>query len=437
MTQALSPTIKTKNRLWTADGAPVGFWSTVSNWSGELFWVLAGKFALMGANAAVMLLLANRLELKTYALLVITISGQLLISRLLMMGVDAGMVRLTAIPELKSRSQEVVTAGLLLIGYASVGLVLIMLVGIPVFSRVGVPTWVVLCVGMGAIGTAFVDYGYSYRLERQEYPLAALAQGGTAVWRFALTALAVVTLPAYGFLVFVAYHGASLVSGLAQALVISKVSHRPERGLIKRLLSYSSWLGQANVVVIFSLYQGTFILTILKQDAETGRFGLALTLSLGFFAIFQAYSEYLSVRVRSVQYVKEIPRFIKRAFAAAFIMALACVPVVFVIATLVPWLLGPEWHAAVPIFLYLSAAMVLLIFQAPLVATCHYLLKPRWITFSWVIQAAIILVVGLLLSPHMGARGAAIAQLSGSVLAFVLLSYQVGVSWRSAAKAEG
>ena len=403
----------------------------------ELFWVLAGKFALMGANAVVMLFLAKWLDLKTYGLFVIAISGQLLLSRLLMMGVDSAMVRLTTIPELKSRSQEVVRAGLVFMSYTSAALVLVMVVAIPVLSHFAIPTWVPACIVAGAIGSALVDYGYSYRMARHEFPLATLAQGGTAVSRLALTALTAVQLSAYSFAVFVAYHGASFISGLVQTLLIVRATERPERGLIKRLLSYSSWLGQANVIVIFSLYQGTFLLMILSDPEETGRFGLALSLSLGFFAIYNAYSEYLSVRVRALDHLRDLPRFIRRALVVALVLMLGCVPVIVFIAMLIPWFLGPEWLSEVSIFVYLSAAMAVTILRAPLVAACHYLLKPKLITFEWGTQAILVALAGLILAPEMGAVGAAIAQLLGSILVFVLLSYLVFASWRAAAKADG
>lgn len=436
MMQALPSTIKTKDKLWAAIGGPIDFRAALTKSSRELFWVLAGKFALMGANAIVMLFLAKRLDLITYGLFVLTISGQLLISRLLMMGVDSAMVRLTMIPELKPRSQEVVTAGLIFMAYTSGALVVAMLIAIPVLSHFAIPAWVLPCVVAGAIGSALVDYGYSYRLARQEFPLATLAQGGTAVWRMALTALTAVQLSAYTLAVFVAYHGASFISGLLQTLLIFKHSRRPDRGLVKRLLSYSSWLGQANVIVIFSLYQGTFLLMILHHPEETGRFGLALSLSLGFFAIYNAYSEYLSVRVRALRHSRELPQFIRRALVVAVILMLGCVPVIFVIAMLISWFLGSKWLEAVPTFIYLSAAMVVTILRAPLVAACHYLLKPKLITVEWGLQAILVGIAGFILAPQMGAVGTAIAQLLGSILVFLLLSYLVAASWRDATKAE-
>ena len=431
MTQSVPSTLNGKKRLWAAIGGPLDLWSTVSKGTGELSWVVAGKLALMGSNAVLMLFLANRLQLNIYGLLVFTISGQLLISRLLLLGVDAGMIRLTGIPELRSRSREVVTAGLFVIGCASGVLAIVTVLTIPFFSHSATPVWVVLCIAAGAIGIALVDYGYSFRMARHEYPPAAFAQGGTAVCRLGLTILAALKWPAYPVAVFVAYHGASLISGVVQTLLIARVSERPDRALIKRLLGYSFWLGKANVIVIFTLYQGTFLLMMLKQTAATGVFGLGLTLSLGFFAIYTAYSEYLAVRIRAVEHINDIGRFMKRATAAALVLMLACVPIVVVIAAVMPWFVGPEWRA-VAIFVYLSASMMLLILQAPLVAASHYMLKPHLITLGWVIRAIFIAVAGILLAPQMGAIGAAIAQLIGSGLALVVLAWLVIRAYRGA-----
>ncbi len=429
MTHSL--TVRKGSQLWAAAGGPLGLWSQVRTHSGQLSWVLAGKFGLLGANAAVMLFLANHLELKAYGLLVITISCQLLLSRVLMVGVDAGMVRLTALPELSLRSQEVVTAGLILMACTSGLMLLVWLLIAPALASFAVPNWLVACIAAGAIGTSLVDYGYNYRLARHEYSLAALAQGGTAIWRVGLTIFAAVMLPAYPIAVFAAYHGASLLSGVFQTVIVAARRRRPSRELIKRLLGYSFWLGNANVIVIFSLYQGTLLLTLLKQPEATGLFGLGLTLSLGFFAIYNAYSEYLSVRIRSVAHVEEIGRFIKRAMAGALLLALACVPLVLAVTVLMHSMLAPRWLEVLPIFLYLSASMVLLIFQAPLVATCHYLLKPQLITLGWVVRVVLIGVAGFMLAQVMGATGAAIGQLVGSTLALLVLSGLVARSWRS------
>lgn len=419
-------------RLRAAAGESYGLWSQARSRAGELSWVLSGKLGLMGANAALMLFLAHRLELKTYGLLVMAISAQLLISRLLMMGVDAGMIRLRGIPELHPRSAEVVTAGLVVMLYTTGALLLISVLATPVLLHFDMPGWVLASIVAGAIGTSLVDYGYSFRLAHHQYALAALAQGGTAIWRLGLTALVAILLPAYP-LVFIAYHGASLLSGMAQTAVLTKGTRAwPERGLVRRLLRYSLWQGKANVIVIFSLYQGTFLLMLLRQQAATGIFGLALTLSLGFFAIYNAYFEYLLARIGSVEDIKALPQFMRRAFGGSLVLTLACAPAIFAIAVLVPWLLRPQMSQVVPIFCYLAASMALLILQAPLEAACHYFLRPRLVSFGWLMRAVLIGIAGLILAPKFGAIGAAIAQLIGSALALVALASIVAGVLRSA-----
>lgn len=420
-----------KFRLGAARGGPIGLLLPLRHQSAELSWVLAGKLALIAANAAVMLFLARWLELETYGLLVITISCQLLISRLLMVGVDAGIVRLTALPELKERAGAVVAAGLVFISWTSVGLIVVALLAVPLLATFDTPIWILLCIVAGAVGTSLVDYGYSFRLTRNEYRLAALAQGGTGLWRFGVATVAAFALPAFPIAVFLAYHGASLFSGLVQTLFVTRVTQRPDRALMGRLLRYSVWQGKASVIVIFCLYQGTFLLMILNEPAATGIFGLGLTLSLAFFAIYTAYSEYLHVQVGLIENIRTLPRFMARAETAALLMILACVPIVVAVAKLIPLLFGPDWDEVVPTFVYLAASMVLLIAQAPLVAACHYLFKPHLITLGWAIRAVVVVLAGVILFAQIGAIGVAIAQLIGSVVTLLALSWFVVRSFRA------
>ena len=439
MNQAIPSTINAKNRLWAAIGGPIGLWSTLRKGGTELSWVLGGKFASMGANAALMLFLAERLDLRTYGLLVITISGQLLISRLLLLGVDVGMIRLVAVPDLQSREREVVTAGLVIIICTSAVLIVLALLSVPILARFGIPGWVIACVVFGSIGTALVDYGYGFRLAHQQYPSAALAQGGTALFRLAITSIAVVSLVAHPFGVLLSYHGASLCSGILQTLIIAGLNWRgPGKALKQRLLRYSLWQGKANVLVILTLYQGTFILMLLQEQAETGIFGLALTLSLGFFAIYNAYGDYLLARIRSVEHIWDLPGFLRHSLLVGLFLILACVPVVFALTKLLPWFLGPEWLEVVPVFVCLAGSMLLLILQAPLEAACHYLMKPHLVTFGWLVRAVFSGFGGLIFaSTTERATGVAIGQLFGLALGLLVLSYVVAAALRTAAKAEG
>jgi O-antigen/teichoic acid export membrane protein len=104
---------------------------------------------------------------------------------------------------------------------------------------------------------------------------------------------------------------------------------------------------------------------------------------------------------------------------------------VVLIATVLPWFLKAELIPVIPIFICVAASMSLLILQGPLVAICHYLLRPHLITVGWVLRAVFIGVIGVILAPRMGSMGAAIAQLIGSGLALIPLTLLVATSLRS------
>jgi O-antigen/teichoic acid export membrane protein len=397
--------------------------------------MLAGKFGLIGANAALMFLLAERLALETYGLLVTLISAQLLLSRVLMLGVDAGMIRMRTIPELRRQAQAVVQAGLVVIGSTTTALILCALAVAwlwPVSAMPRLPLWALAAVIGGAVGTALVDYSYGFHLAQLHYRVASMIQSGTALARLGGTFCAVWLFPQKTPLVFLSYMGVTLLSGMVQAAALLRCQGPwPARPLIWRLLRYSSWQCVSNVVIVFSLYQGTFLLPALGQQAATGLFGLGLTLSLGFFAVYNAFSEYLLPYGARVEHARALPRFLGRACSLAGMLVMAGVLVTGVIGSLVPWLLRPELHMVVPIFYLLAASMLLHILQCPFEVACHYLLCPQLVMVVGVLRAISIILFGLALAPARGAAGVGLAQLGGTALACLTLVVLVVVQLRT------
>ena len=402
----------------------------------KLTWVLAGKLVLMGANAALMLFLAQHLELKFYGLLVAAISGQLFLSRLLMLGIDGGMIRLRTVPDLHQQSQKVVQMGLFVILYATGVLTLIWLAIALTSLWVSVPRWPLWLVSstfVGAVGTALVDYNYSYRLSELEYRAASLIQSATGIARLALTTSVVLFFPAYPFLVFFVYPAASLLSGLG--LTVSMLGRGwlpPDHTLIRRLLRFSFWLGASNMTIIFNLYQGTFLLILLGKETETGIFGLCLTFSMGFFVLYNAYGEYLLPRMARLKTPKELQRLLARALGGGLAIAIASVPVVIAMGIILPKLLRPELQAMSATFYCLAVSMLLLLVQGPLECTCIYLLRPHLMVLGWMLRVLFAVLLGVALASQWGALGAAVAQLGAAVgalvtfMVFVILQIRAG-----------
>lgn len=406
----------------------------------DFAWVVAGKVAQMGANAVLMLLLAQSLDLLTFGLLVTVISGQLLLSRVLLLGVEVGIIRLHTVPEMRHRIGALQRAGLAVIRWTSLGSILLTLAVVWTMVSLDIehwPIWAIASVVVGGVGVALVDYCYSAYLSHLRYRAGSIMHGGVALLRLAITALFALKVPQHPELAFFGYTGVSLIAGLAQtAMVVRDDGGKPDRALVRRLLRYSLWNGAASIAVVLSLYQGIFLLDWLGQRVATGGFGLALTLSMGFFAAHLAFLEYLQPRAARIESLTALPSFLARTSGAALALSLGCIPIALVIGLMIPRLLRPELQGIAPVFYYLSASMLLLLWQTPLMVACHYLLRPELVTVNQVVRVICVAGLALALAPAKGAAGMAVAQLGGTMLASIVLGVQVIFAVRAARKAE-
>src|SRR5215470_9896966 len=81
----------------------------------SLGWVSAGKLAVLIGNGLLVLFLSQRLNLNTYGIFVAMVGAQTLLSRVLMLGVETGMISLKNTRDLLTRSEDLERAGFLVI----------------------------------------------------------------------------------------------------------------------------------------------------------------------------------------------------------------------------------------------------------------------------------------------------------------------------------
>lgn len=410
-------------------------WHGLKGHLGQLAWVLGGKGMLLAGNALLMLMLARHLDLETYGLFATVIGAQVLVSRILLLGLDGGVVRLANLQEL--RPKQVVRSGLMILAYTSIALVVLSAAGWILLEKSGRwPVWAVGAAVTGSIGMALIDYSYFCRLAELGYRTGALLQGGPAVARFAITGVALYTIPAYPAAVFLAYGGVNLACGAWQFLVLlHRASEAPGPGVVGRTLRYSAWSGVANVTAALNLHQGTFLLVMFGKRSEAGVYGLALTVALGIFAVKNAYYEYVYPQILQNNDPKSLPRFLLRSMAGGAAIAALGVAGLAAAGWLMPRLVPHEMWAAVPVLYYLGGSMLLLFVQVPLDATSQYLLKPQYTVLGWLVRVASTAILGLALVQAEGALGAAKAQLLGSVLAFGVIAVLIALSSRGAIRA--
>jgi O-antigen/teichoic acid export membrane protein len=412
-------------------------WIQLRSHAHGLTWVVAGKGAFLGANAVLLLFLAQRLTVDSYGQMVVFIGAQVLISRVLLLGVDNGMIRLRTLPDLHARDQEVIGAGLLVL-MCTCGMLLLGTFVAGSFVNGSANSWwspwTAIGVTVGSIGTALVDYGYAYHLTRWSYRTAALVQGGTAMVRLVATSVAVFLTSVFGgHFVLLVYAGVSFLSGLLQAGILTKRSHAwPAAEVVRRLLRYSLWQAGASVTAVLSLYEGTFLLIFVNQRSETGIFGVGLTFSLGFFGIYVAFYEYFFPRMVRTASLGLLPQVLVRTMGGAVLVILGCVALIFAIGKLAPYLIKPALWGGVPVFYCLAASMLLLILQSPFEAACQYLLRPGLVVFVWVVRVLCTALLGLALAPTRGAMGLALAQTGASAIGLIVIVSSTLIALRSA-----
>lgn len=413
-------------------------WAGMRRGAGNFAWLLVGKLGQLGANAGTMLLLAYFLDLAAYGLFVTAVGLQLLLSRGVLLGMDRGMLRLRMLPEWRACPDAVMQTGLaLLLGAGGVTLLgaVVLAWGLNRLAPTPWPDYLVVALALGAIGVALVDYVTGYRIARMEYRAAGLLQCGTAVVRLAFIIGALWAATSNLQLVFLAYIAASLIVGGLQAASAAREARkegkrwRPQARLTRHLIRFSVWKAAADLGSVLSLHLGVFLLTFLGQRTPAGLFGLGLTLSMAFFAVVNAFADYLVSRIVQVRRRADLPRYLKRAYAAAVGVILLCIPAILLVSTLAPWILRS--NQLVHVFLVLAASMLLLILQCPLTAVCYYLMRPHYAFAALVACVAANGGIGILLIPTWGAKGAAYAQLGGTAFGLAAIAALVGIAARS------
>ena len=127
-------------------------------------------------------------------------------------------------------------------------------------------------------------------------------------------------------------------------------------------------------------------------------------------------SEFIFSRIVRLGSLDRLPRFLLKASGAAVLVALSCVPVALALGKIAPYILKQQLWTSIPAFFWLTAAMLVLILQAPFQAACHYLMRPDFVAIGWVVRIASIALLGWRAAPVYGATGVAAAQFGGSVI---------------------
>lgn len=215
--------------------------------------------------------------------------------------------------------------------------------------------------------------------------------------------LALYTLPTGAVL------GVGLVPRVGRLISAAMAAPKKARGLLRELVKYTSWVALASSAYVAMPYLLRFIVVHKASLEEVGVFsaGMAFTMALGTVngalravlfpevTAFRGDSEvrtYLGGLARGVRYFAPV--------AAVGIGALAIAQ---------PWILGPGYGGAVPVFMVTAIGLTLVAYLGLATIVVHTMMKPHldaWVNVGRVLG---MILMAWSLVPRFGALGAGFA----------------------------
>jgi O-antigen/teichoic acid export membrane protein len=378
---------------------------------------------MTAANGILMLACALAyMDEPTFGRFAAAIGAQLLCSRAILAGLDQGVVRLFT----AGRSPDAVVRAAVAITALLGGLAIAAAAGLG--ARGGLGPFdgpVVLAIGIGAAGTAWFDLGCAALLARLEYRRAGCLMAILPSIRLVATLLAAALSPPAGLLPFLVFPAVTMIGGLVVlAATIARHGLRPDRGTVRRVFGYSWWIGLGDAGAVLSLQGGLFLLVGLGMLAEAGRFGFALQIVQGFFAVFVAFYQALLPKAARLPSAAALPAFLRTAWRTAAILCGGTAISALGAGLVLPMIVGgirPDLAGFTDGFYALTLFTMVLLLEAPLGVTCQYLLRPRLHVAALWLRCALIAALGLWLVPAHGGLGAGLAQTGGALLAALAL----------------
>jgi hypothetical protein len=395
-------------------------------------WLLSGKLVALAANGALLFALAALLAPAHFGLIVTTVSAQIIVSRVLLLGTDVATFRVQALeprwtPHLAGASLRLVLSLIAIataFAFASTHPIAVRLLP--------GPWWFGPIVVTGAAGMALHDYVYWRRLAGIGYRAASLMTSGAAMSRLALV-----------MALLIAGAKNPLLLLMAMAIVPLSVSsvllwrNRPSfRGLppaaMAVLLRYCGWQASSNILGTIALHQGTLLLSWLREPADAGAFGLAMTVATAAGILTQSLQEFLTARAFRLGPYIRTAKFLAKSVGLASAVSAGLFAALLAAFSLLGLLLRARLSISQDLFVPIAAVAAILVLHTPFEAVCHVLVRPDAILAGKVARLAAGFALGILWGAGHGAVGLARALLVSTVLSLVMIAGFV--AWRLAAR---
>ncbi len=198
-----------------------------------------------------------------------------------------------------------------------------------------------------------------------------------------------------------------------------KVSNEREVG--KELFHYSKWVALFSAVAAVSSRLDTLMAARLLTTYELGIYSLATRLVQGIPQLASAYGTAIAPKFGSLDTAQKAKKYLgKLQLLAIGIVSLGLL-LIFPAAKVIPFLLGEEYRASIPVFFVLTISMLVFLVSVPIhQAVMYYFAKPKLFFYLSLIDTAVVLLVGYLAITTYGIMGMAYCVLTVQITNFVI-----------------
>ncbi len=198
------------------------------------------------------------------------------------------------------------------------------------------------------------------------------------------------------------------------------------RGELKRMLAFSRWIMLSNVLLALTRQLDVILVNRWHTAASAGTYFLALNLAAKLEFLNHSQHTVLVPEAANLRGTGAMLAYARQRLQRSLLIALAFLPLLWLIDPFVRLLYGEQFAAAIPLFRWLLLIVLFDFVTLPLTLLFLPLNRPGFLAAADLFQASIFLVCAFWFIPTLGPMGAilakGIAKLCGSIAALVVLT---------------
>jgi O-antigen/teichoic acid export membrane protein len=171
------------------------------------------------------------------------------------------------------------------------------------------------------------------------------------------------------------------------------ISSKQEKGDLKKLLSFSAFLGVSKIFSATASKVDALMLIPLSNSYEAGIYSGAYKIAFLYFLLSGSFSSVIAPRLSAFNTYKQASGYLKKTILFVILIILSMIILYIIAPWFIPFILGHNYNESVPVFRLLLFPMALFVLIIPPVNLLIYTYKkPQISTFNTFVQFLLIII---------------------------------------------